>query len=215
MGPDDPIFKAVLANPDDDDLRLAYSDHLEESGDPHALTLAQHIRLTFKAERLRRQSQTAAARALDGQADELYRRHVRKWNGPLHRFLHRTPLRMQVDARRGLVRHWEYRLGFVETLAAETQAFLGHADILFRLGPLREVRLVRAYGRLAEVARSEALWRLRVLDVSADWHRLPDLRPLLDACRAAAGPVLRLRAGELPGGVRRELRAAGHQLVGA
>jgi uncharacterized protein (TIGR02996 family) len=215
MGPDDPVFKAVLANPDDDDLRLAYSDHLEESGDPAALTLAEHIRLSIRAERLRRHSQPTAARLLDAQADELYRRHVRKWNGPLHRFLHGTPLRMQVDARRGLIRRWEYRRGVVETLTAEAAAFLAHADVLFRLGPLREVRLVRAFGRLAEVAASPALWRLHMLDLSGEAHRQPALRPLLAACRAAAGPVLRLRASELPPTAVRELRAAGHQLVGA
>jgi uncharacterized protein (TIGR02996 family) len=215
MGPDDPVFKAVLANPDDDDLRLAYSDHLEESGDPHALTLAQYIRLTVDADRLRNEKHHGHADHFDGQARDLYRRHVRRWNGALHRFLHRTPLRMQVDARRGLIRRWEYRHGFVETLTAEATAFLDHADLLFRLGPLRAVRLVRAYGRLKEVAASPALWRLRCLDLSGETHRLPELRPLLAACRAAAGPLLRLRAYDLPPAAVNELRRTGHQLVGA
>jgi uncharacterized protein (TIGR02996 family) len=215
MGPDDPVFKAVLANPDDDDVRRAYSDYLEESGDPHALTLAQYIRLTIDADLLRAERHRGHADYLDQQAQALYQRHVRRWNGALHRFLHRTPLRMQVDARRGLIRRWEYRHGFVEKLVATAQAFLDHADVLFRLGPLREVGLLRCRGLIDKIAVSPALWRLKVLDLSVGHQGELVFRPLFDACRAAGGPVLRLRTSNLIRAEVNRARADGHQLVGA
>jgi hypothetical protein len=68
----------------------------------------------------------------------------RRWNAPLHRMLNASPLHSPMGTRRQPIHGYLYARGFVETLVVRCDAFLSHADVLFRLGPIRHVRLTAA-----------------------------------------------------------------------
>src|SRR5262249_57738504 len=122
VGPDDPLYQAVLADPDSDALRLVYADYIDDHADgPGSAARAAFIRAQcelaplpegiYGRGRLRR---TAA---------KLLYRYSQFWNGPLHRFLHRQPRRVSVDARHGMTRRWGSGPGFAESLPAPPLAF--------------------------------------------------------------------------------------------
>src|SRR4051794_39306301 len=133
---DHALFQAVCNSPEDQSLRLIAADWFEDQGDEP------------RADFIRRQCELASLPAGDPRAAALLEHvqrllvaHRRRWNAPIHRFLGRGPLRNEVRSRRGRIRGWGYRRGFVEYLSLEAGAFADHADILFQLGPLRKVRM--------------------------------------------------------------------------
>ena len=171
MYDEDALFRAVLADPDDDAPRLVYADWLEERGDP-------------RAEFIRVQCERASLPAADPRAAELRARerallaaYRRRWNGPLHRALAAGPLRNQVGARRRMIRGWAYRRGFVEAVAMQLGAFLRHGDSIFALGPVQYLRLFERFVPaqatppptvrpwIRELASCPHLARLRTLDL--------------------------------------------------
>ena len=139
------LYEAILASPHDMNLRLVFADWLEDQGNTQAKLIRLQVRLF----------QTAGPMAthLEQQIAELHWRHQRQWNGPLHRFLSQTPLRGEVGSRRSRIRGWHFDRGCVESLEVEPQAVLEHAEILFRLGPIRQLRFRRPEWGLDRVLR--------------------------------------------------------------
>src|SRR5579883_578433 len=135
------LLAAVIANPEDDVLRLAFADWFEENGQSE------------RAEFIRVQIERARLQADDPRQSELMHReivllaeHGREWFGfPSNDYL-------------------IFRRGFVEGLALHPAHKL-QIDEIFRAHPIRELRLVGTESgdgaRLAErpeLARIERLW---------------------------------------------------------
>jgi uncharacterized protein (TIGR02996 family) len=142
----DALLAAVIASPDDDLPRLVYADHLEEAGEE---TRAEFIRLQ------------CAPAALRIRERVLRDAHAADWLAPLRR--PGEPL----FTRRS---HAAFRRGFVEVVWLPAREFVKHADRLFDLTPVRELRVLldtRAESRLFWMC--EQLSRLRELHVS-DCH---------------------------------------------
>ena len=133
----------MLADPDDEAPRLVYADWLEERGDPRG----EFIRVQCEREGLADGDERRWA--LEARERQLRRRYAKGWAGSL----------------RALVQDWQFRRGFVEGITIAAADFLAHADELFRLAPIRRVRLLRVAGLEADLARSPHLARLRGLDL--------------------------------------------------
>ena len=141
----DPLLQAVLDAPDDPAPRLVYADWLEDHGDP----LGEFIQI---------QSQLADLAPDDLRWPALVRRerellalHEEQWVGPLRAL--------------GAVR-WGFRRGLVEEVTLDAEAFLGHAEALFRQAPVRRLTVRVRPGLLGDVLRSPALPRVTVLGFS-------------------------------------------------
>ena len=105
------LLRAAAANPDDDTLRLAYADWLDEQGGEAFATHAAFTRLQvrrscldiFDPDRTTLLEEEAA----------IVKKHRRDWNGRIHRRLHLQKLAGKVDARHGLIRTWAYHRGMI------------------------------------------------------------------------------------------------------
>ncbi|MCI0462376.1 MAG: TIGR02996 domain-containing protein [Gemmataceae bacterium] len=168
------LFQAILADPEDESLRLVYADLMEERGD---LARAEFIRVQCELEHLTARHKRRAA--LETRECELLQEHRRHWNAPLHRWLGGTELRGQLKSRRHAIRAVSYRRGFVEGVVVQATAFVDHGELLFGLGPVQHVRLLRW---VPDVVVCPHLARLLTLDVHG--NNLSDA----DAFRLAASP---------------------------
>ena len=98
----------------------------------------------------------------------------------------------KVDARRGLIRGWDYHRGMVARITIAAEALTNLADPMFALGPIESVRLVT--WDTGEVRKSSTfLPRLKVVSLAGTPANLPlpnlqSLKPL------AAVPILDLRS---------------------
>jgi len=78
MSPDNPFLRALLAQPDDDTLRLAFADWLDENEDPaRAEFIRVQIELARGVEELKRKH------SLEQRQAELLTEHERVWTRPL------------------------------------------------------------------------------------------------------------------------------------
>ncbi len=196
------FFQAVLAEPDDDTHRLVFADWLDDHGEPER---AEFIRVQCQLARL---AEDAPERGdLERRERELLAAHVRRWNGPVHRLLSGTPLRNQVRARRGLIRRWEYRRGFIESVRMDAEAFADHADVVFRFGPVRCLRLRNARSVVRRLADCPRLAALTELDLSNG-----DLSDAEAAALARSSRLSRLRSLSLSGN---QIRDAGAEALAA
>ncbi len=107
------LLAAILANPDDDNVRLVYADWLQENGDE---ARAEYIRLRI----LRDGDRDADIRAVD-----LWYANVRQWE----------PLR---GANGEALGSW-YR-GFIRDIEDTAGWWLAHADEILSRHPVRRVR---------------------------------------------------------------------------
>jgi uncharacterized protein (TIGR02996 family) len=158
MTRDDAFLQAVIADPDDDGLRLAYADYLDERGDPRG----EFIRVQVALERMPEEDPRRAA--LKVRERELRNAHWREWVGPLQ----------------GLVGPPRFRRGFIEAITIPARAFLAHADALFA-APVRQVRLWRAGGTAAKLANVPHLARLTGLEFQASGLGDSGLRAFLSS----------------------------------
>lgn len=72
-----------------------------------------------------------------------------------------------------------FRRGFVESLSLTGRAFISISDGLFRLAPIRDVRLVAVQPFMEELARTPNLARLDRLDLRGNWIGSEGLTALL------------------------------------
>jgi uncharacterized protein (TIGR02996 family) len=119
----DAFLQTIIENPDDDAPRLVYADWLEENGEPER---AEFIRVQCTLRHLAKQD-TSRARPLAEREKELLDRHKAEW-------------RPRIPALRRALRV-TFRRGFVERVTVEARSFVAGADELFRLAPIRRVRL--------------------------------------------------------------------------
>ena len=71
-------------------------------------------------------------------------------------------------ARRGLIRGWAYRRGFVAEVTVDAEMVYRHGDVLANLGPLERLNVRNAAGQLAALLPSALLDRVRDLDQSGN-----------------------------------------------
>jgi uncharacterized protein (TIGR02996 family) len=132
MSLQDAFLADIIANPDDDAVRLIYADWLDEHDQP---ARAEFIRLQIATGATHAQNRRLT---LDRRERQLLAEHGDEWAGELREFLV----------------SWEFRRGFIEEVSALPEPFLTGEERLFRLSPVRYLKLLPEYERTtAEVAR--------------------------------------------------------------
>jgi uncharacterized protein (TIGR02996 family) len=148
MTHEDAFLQDILENYDDDIPRRIYADWLMDHGDAVASARGELIHLQCQL------AQTApdAKKNADllRRERELIATYGRLWGAVFQRLGCRC---------------WEYRRGFVEGVGIPAAALLSHADTLFRLGPIRELKLYHSSGLLGDVAACPHLANIRILDL--------------------------------------------------
>jgi uncharacterized protein (TIGR02996 family) len=153
--PDEGFFHALQQNPEDDALRLVFSDFLEDRGDDASLARAELIRVQVELAALSPLTPGSAERAeaLTARQNELIAQWQRAWLGDWAEVLH----------------GWTFRRGLVETVQADASVFLDNAEEWFAEWPtLTVAKLTRAGEHLPELAASPWLAHLRGLDLSSN-----------------------------------------------
>jgi uncharacterized protein (TIGR02996 family) len=186
------LLREIQARPDEDAPRLIYADWLEEHGDPDR---AEFIRVQCQLARLSLWDRRR--RDLTRREYELFARHANRWSADL---ITRVP-------------RWQFRRGFVEQIKAEPRHLTRHAEMLWRLFPVREVLLEHPErAEIRKVAHSPWLARVEKLDLTHSRMGDDGLRLLLGSphthglrgltlrfCRLSAGGLrLLARAANLP-----------------
>jgi uncharacterized protein (TIGR02996 family) len=164
------FLQDIRERPEDDLPRLLYADWLQDQPDPHLAARGELIRLQCESARLPADDPRAAE--LEACARRLTAEHQQNWAGPLV----------------GVAERWEYSRGFVSGVTLSAAAFLEHADAVFRLGPVRHLRLRQAAQRVSELAACPLLTPVTALDLRdggirwglADLARSPYLEHLVE-----------------------------------
>ncbi len=125
MSDDRAFLQDILAHPDEDAPRLVYADWLEEAGDPGRAARAEFIRVQYALQGL--PPGDARRPQLEERERDLRAAYEAEWAAPLRGL--------------GPVRAWEFRRGFVEKVAVRAADFLGVAERIFAVAPVRELRL--------------------------------------------------------------------------
>jgi uncharacterized protein (TIGR02996 family) len=130
---DETFLHAIIADPDDDTVRLAYCDWLEENA-------AEKKRLLLRAEFIRGQIALArqtedspSRRKLALRIRRLLDRHGSTWIGPLRKHLH----------------EWHYHRGFPDQAGLSAGTLSQQATQIFRSLPLRRLRVMELNGNLS------------------------------------------------------------------
>jgi uncharacterized protein (TIGR02996 family) len=152
---DNPLFQAILADPDDDELRLVYADWLEDRGD------------CARAELIRVQLALGEMDYGDPEAATLWQRQ-----GALLRE-HQDALQAELpELPEGLA--WgDFRRGFVEAvIAVRRQELLAFEEQILAAIPLRRLVLV-CWNADESLAGSRLLGRVRELVLRRNHHTRP------------------------------------------
>ncbi|MCI0702719.1 MAG: TIGR02996 domain-containing protein [Planctomycetia bacterium] len=195
MTPDNPFLQALLAEPEDDTLRLAMADWLDENDQPGR---AEFIRVQIElargvADRERRC-------ALELRQRDLLIAHEDEWVAPLAKVLER---------RKGQWGGWVFRRGFVEYFHLPATVINKHGARLARLAPVRELFLRPANAQSLASLCHRHPWMARVTHLYADEVILRDwlAEQLLTSSHLTSLSVLRLGSDELAPPVRKRFRA--------
>jgi uncharacterized protein (TIGR02996 family) len=137
MASDESFLRAIIDDPEDDAVRLVYSDWLEEQGDPARVARAELIRLQIQEARRAREGLDADPK-LEGRSRVLEQTFWRDWLGPLAEAF--ITAHLAVAPKPCL---W-FRRGFPEELTTNMDpqgvaVFLRWADELARTCPLRRL----------------------------------------------------------------------------
>jgi uncharacterized protein (TIGR02996 family) len=124
------FLEAICDNPEDDTPRLVFADWLEENGQPERaeFILVQIEMASLGQDDPRRPALADRSRALFFDPTAAWGRELRE-----------------------LLTYSAWERGFVWRVALTAARFLAHAEAIFRLAPVREVRLERAGTRVAVV----------------------------------------------------------------
>jgi uncharacterized protein (TIGR02996 family) len=147
MTHDEAFLADILEHPDNDAPRLIYADWLEDQGQDDRATF---IRIQIKRDR--RGDDSGEGLALRDQAECLLRAHWDEWVRPLAALVGEEPGERWLRGGYHADSLARFRRGFVSFLELHAKRFVRHADELFRLAPISQLRLRRA----ADVARELA-----------------------------------------------------------
>jgi uncharacterized protein (TIGR02996 family) len=154
------FLEAIRAEPDEDAHRLVFADWLDDQGGEDNAARADFIRTQCALARLPRHD--LRRRDLLEREQALLGRHEAAWAAPL----------------RDIVTRWRFRRGFVEDVTIPAETLLRRGAELYRLTPVRHVRLRGTWnlpGLLAGSGRAHKfaalLGPLHGLDLSHDFLR--------------------------------------------
>ncbi|QJW99598.1 TIGR02996 domain-containing protein [Frigoriglobus tundricola] len=147
MTPDNPFLHALLADPDDDTLRLALADWLNENDQA---ARAEFVRVQL--ELARGAPDRDHRRRLELRQRDLLVAHDAEWVAPLARVLR---------CKTGQWGGWVFRRGFVEYIHLPAAVLLAHGDRLAARTPVRELFL-RPCGSEEVVALYRKRWMISV-----------------------------------------------------
>jgi len=139
------FLERICASPDDDAPRLIYADWLDERSDARG----EFIRLQIALARL--PADDPRRTELVNRESTLLTRYRTKWSEPL----------------RGMTGSSDFVRGFIETAVVDARTFLRRGDDLFRLTPLRHVRLLDVGSSLTRLMASPNLARLSAITIFA------------------------------------------------
>jgi uncharacterized protein (TIGR02996 family) len=166
MTPEDAFMQAILAEPDDDCVRLIYADWLQEQEEPDLVDRGEFIRL--QCEFARMAPDDPARVETEDRARHLLEQHFDRWVTPLRNRLagsRETWLR-GADPGSSILR---FKRGFVEALTLPVSTFLDQGEEIFRLTPLRRISLTGGGGRAFALAASHLLEHVETL-AFVDYH---------------------------------------------
>jgi uncharacterized protein (TIGR02996 family) len=198
MTHEDVFLQDILDNREDDTPRRIFADWLLDHHDPVCVARGELIHLQCDLARLPAESERRGG--LLQRERQLLEAHAREWGSPFGRL--------------GCT-CWEFRRGFVEGVGLPASAFLAQAAVLFRTGPVREIKLYQVGAALPEVAVSPYLARLRTLDLEknelgdadlaalAQSPHLGELDTLMLWCNHVGDAGVRALAGGRLGRLRR------------
>jgi uncharacterized protein (TIGR02996 family) len=200
MLPDHPFHQALLANPDDDTLRLVIADWLEENDQP---ARAEFIRVQI--ELARGVAELDRRRHLEQRQRELLLTHEADWVQPLAEVL---------DCPQGKWGGWVFRRGFVEYFHLPASVVNRHGERLAQLTPVRELFLRPCNsGNVLGLCRRPWLRSITALYLHAHLNANA-IRALIDCPYLENLRVLDVLTGDVPDPLAREFRRRfGHQLV--
>jgi len=167
MSPDNPFLKALLAEPDDDTLRLAMADWLDENDQqPRAEFVRLQIELARGVEDRDR------LRLLEVRQRDLLIAHESEWVEPLADVLKCKP---------GEWGGWVFRRGFVEYFHLPATVVNRRGSLLARLTPVRELFLRPCTsGNVVALCRCEWLQGVTALYLESARLNQNAARALLD-----------------------------------
>jgi uncharacterized protein (TIGR02996 family) len=123
MTPDDAFLADIIANPDDDSLRLIYADWLEDHGQPDRATF---IRVQIQLGPLPQGD--PRRRELEAHERALLEDYRGEWAEPFGKFVADTT----------------FRRGFVEAIAVRAEVFLAESEAWFQAAPIRRAHFLAA-----------------------------------------------------------------------
>jgi uncharacterized protein (TIGR02996 family) len=146
MPREEDFLEAIRAAPDDDGPRLVYADWLDERGDPRG----EFIRLQIALAGI--PADDPGRTPLERQERRLLNANWGRWGGPL----------------RALgVERFSFGRGFIEAVATNIDTLLRSGEELFRLAPVRTLRVSGGQDQLPVLtAHVPILGRVRRLDLS-------------------------------------------------
>lgn len=161
------FLQAILAQPEDDALRLIYADYLEEHGQcDRAELIRVQIELARGVDDLQRRKE------LQIREDQLLTQHEWEWLGPLRKLVRKCEVR--ADAR--------FQRGFVELMVLTAANFVKYSGLIFHSQPVRRVWL-RNIGKFAQqltqVSNLSRLFSLHLECCGDDFLAIEDFRDLL------------------------------------
>lgn len=188
------FLRAAAANPEDDTLRLAYADWLDEQG---GKTQAKHAALVrLQVQRSRLEIFDPARSSLLEEEGKYLQKYKRDLNGRVHYSLHKKGLRNLVDSRRGMIRGWNYHRGMIAKVSVSAIGLATHPELIFSLGPVEAIHIVNwsigGWGQAAGTLQG-LLPRLKLVTVAGE-HFYPPLRNLYQYESIDRIPLLDLRS---------------------
>jgi uncharacterized protein (TIGR02996 family) len=184
MSPDNTFLKAVIAQPDDDTVRLAFADWCDENGDePRSEFVRVQVELARGVEDRHRR------RHLEIRQRDLLIAHETEWVEPLAEAL---------DLRPGVWGGWVFRRGFVEYFHVPATVINRHGERLARLTPVRELFL-RPCNFEYVILLCKRPWLGCVTHLYLDGMRMPDAaaRALVECPHLTGLRVLRYGGNEM------------------
>src|SRR6266542_2811283 len=165
------FLAAICASPEDDTVRLAFADWLDEHGESDR---AEFIRLGCQHARL--EGDDPQWWPLKNRLDALEQKHLEAWEQELPPW-----------ARKGV----SFRRGFVDGIVTSATLWIKRSEKLLATAPITSARLRNVRRLLPELLSVPTLARLRWL--SLGWNNLEGAMQTVAACPALAN----LRALEL------------------